>query len=199
MSEQLPVDGVLGLVAAINTWKKVAIIIVLGVVSLSGWLLYEYRREVTYWALNEFGTPKIDETTIRDESAALMRRTGATSISVWSVNLQRNERTSLYVRIGEQRLTELEGLSDMAIRPDTPHSRHVIELLNNNTTCYELIKVSAVGEAAGRAGVTWVCSASIPPRAGVFLGILALGFTQKPADEDFIRLQLAQAAEQMIR
>ncbi|HIG9582854.1 TPA: hypothetical protein ACYEKW_004350 [Escherichia coli] len=198
-NEKSPVPvSYLSLLDGIKTWKKTFITIVLVFAFGVGMTLYQQRRILIYAALDYFGAPQIDASVIDDEAQSLLAETGAISLSVWSVNIPRNQRTVLYARIGAQRLTNLEGLSDVALRPDSEHSAQLIRLLSDNTTCYDVVQVTPVGQAAAKAGVNYVCSARVPQKAGVFLGIIALGFKEKPANEDYVRIRLAQAADKLI-
>lgn len=190
--------SLMGLITHVNTWKK-ALLTVFLLVALS--LLrgaWEARRELAYMALDAFGAPRIDAAALRDTLPALMRETGAVSLSAWSVNLQRNQRIALYVNAAGVEDTGLAGTSDMALRPDLPHSRQMIRMLTTQTACYPHADPSPVGQADTRAGATWFCAASIPPRAGLFIGVLVAGFKSRPANEDYIRHRLALTAEQII-
>jgi hypothetical protein len=198
MHETPDTRGVLSFLSGIETWKKTFIVIVLVFFLGTCWTLYQQRRELTFLALSYFGAPRIDESAIDGEARALMVDTGAASLSIWSVNIPRNQRTSLYVRIGGQRMPDLEGISDVALRPYSEHSRQIIRLLSDNTICYDVQQVTPVGHAAADAGVRYVCSVRIPQKAGVFIGIVAAGFTRKPNNEDYIRIRLMTASERLI-
>ncbi len=189
---------ILGFIAGIKTWKKTFITIVLIFAGGVGMTLYQQRRELTMLAMSHFGAPSVNEAIIDDEAKSFMTATGSVALSVWSVNLSRNQRTSLYFRILDRRIYSLEGISDVALRPYSDHSRQIIRLLSENTICYDILRVTAIGQKAADAGVKYVCSARVPQRAGVFVGMVAAGFKEKPEHEDYVRVRLMQTADKLI-
>ncbi|AJJ62466.1 hypothetical protein AT01_1326 [Yersinia aldovae 670-83] len=187
------------LIRWVDSWKKLAILIVLTLFSIASYLAYDYRREITYWALAHYGTPRIDQTKIDAEVRSMMSDTGGVTVSVWSLNLQRNQRIALYVRIREQRLSNLEGVGDLIFRPHSKLSMAVIDLLDKKTVCYDLVQSTAIGRAASAAGATYVCSAAVPPQHGSMIGLIAVGFTEKPENEDYVRQRILLASERIIK
>jgi len=183
----------------LNCRKRPGTLILLMALLVITYLLYEHRRDLSSGALFASGTPQIDRQMIGPEITRLMADTGAISASVWSVNLERNLRKSIYVRIGDKELTNLFDTGDLVLRPESQLTKQFIILLDKKTNCWELIAVTQVGRAGREAGVTWVCAATIPPGAGTVIGTLAVGFPARPASEDYIRLRISQAAQRIMK
>lgn len=192
-------DAVTWLIRWVDSWKKLGILMVLVSFLTTGYFAWEHRRELSFWAMASFGTPQIDNAIVDKEAARLMADTGAISVTVWSVNLEQNRRKSLYVRMGEQRRHQLEEVGDLALRPYSEHSAHVIDAISNKNQCSKAIANTAVGEAAKRHGVNYTCSAAIPPSYGAMIGLLVIGFPSAPKNEDYIKLRMHEAAQAMIK
>lgn len=128
-----------------------------------------------------------------------MRATGAIALVVWSVSMERHYRETLYVRINEQKIARLEGIRDIVLRLQVRETTEIIRLLDTSAACWSYSGTTKVGMEAIRAGVEWVCATSIPPTYGHVAGILAVGFTEQPRDEDFIKVRLINAAEKILQ
>ncbi|MGO3396943.1 MAG: hypothetical protein ACTINL_10640 [Serratia proteamaculans] len=191
-------DPFFNLLAVVNTWKKVAIFIVLALFLAAVYGAWDNRREVTFWAMSQFGTPKIDPDAIATQASSLMADTGAASVTIWSIDLQRNQRHALYVNVGNRQVSELEGLGDLALRPRSEQSANLIRMLNDQTWCGPLVQSSAVEKALASNGITYACAAAIPPTTGFFIGIVSVGFRAAPDNDDYIRQRLISAAEGVI-
>lgn len=187
------------LILLVNSWKRLAILIVLVTFSIVAYLSYEHRRELAYSAMVAFGTPQIDEKAIKPEITSLMADTGAIAASVWSLNLEKNQRRALYVRERERELDNLVGTGDLILRPYSQLTIEFISLIDNKTNCWKHISTTAVGKTARDSGVTWVCAAAIPPQFGTMIGMLVIGFAERPENEDYIKLRIKQAAERVIK
>ncbi|MBL5924727.1 hypothetical protein [Enterobacter asburiae] len=189
----------LAFIRYVNTWKKLVIFMVLVTFCTSVYALWEYRRELTFWAMASFGNPRIDEDRLEPEMTAMIADTGALSVAVWSVNLESNQRRALFVRIRNERLINLEGTGDLALRPYSKLTAEIIELINSKTKCWPHVANTVVGKSARDAGVKWVCAAAIPPQFGTMIGMLAVGFPEQPENEDYVKMRIRQAAERVIK
>lgn len=183
----------------IKSVRQVFITLLLAICTIAGSMLWEYRRELTLAAVSKFGTPEIDSSHAESVASELMHTTGARTISIWAVNMQRNERTLLYFRQGSARLPQYEGVSDLAFQVDSPHTDTMIRLLNQETDCQPLITVPHGDIIPVTDGVTHTCSASIPPTHGIFLGFITAGFDGNPARPDYVKMRLASAAQKMMK
>lgn len=187
------------LIKWVDSWKKLTLFMVLVTFCASGYALWDYRRELAFWGMASFGTPQIDEAAIDSEAEKLLADLGATSIAVWSINLERNQRTALYSRVKDQRLSNQEGISDLALRPYSKLTAEIITLIDEKTSCWPHVANTPVGVSARDAGVTYVCAAAIPPQFGMMIGMLSIGFAAPPPNEDYVKFRLKQTAERIIR
>lgn len=197
--KQTLADKGMALVRYVNTWKKLFLLIFLVSFFGIGYSIWESRRDIAFWAMEEFGRPVINEQSVDQEVRGAMADTGAKTTALWSINLEGNQRAAIYVRVGSERLANLEGTTDLALRPHSDLSAAIIELIDNKTGCWEHIANTAVGVSARAAGVKYVCAASVPPRYGAMVGMLAFGFGEKPEHEDYVKMRIRQAAERIIR
>ena len=189
----------LAVIRYVNTWKKLIIFMVLVTFCASGYAVWDYRRELAFWAMASFGNPRIDEERVEPEVTSLMADTTALSAAVWSVNLESNQRRAIFVRVRDERLTNQEGTGDLALRPQSKLTAEIIELINSKTKCWPHVANTVVGKTAREAGVKWVCAAAIPPQFGTMIGMLAVGFAEQPENEDYVKMRIRDAAERIIR
>lgn len=192
-------DYAFKLIKYVNTPRRLAMLVLLIVSMIGCYTLWENRRELAFAAMSDFGAPRIDESSVDGAAVKLMADVGAMSVSVWSVNLNQNRRQAIYLRIGQARLQYLEGTGDLALRPYSEHSADLIKVITEKTLCSKLIANTSVGEAERKAGVKYVCQAAIPPGYGYMVGLLTAGFSQKPDNEDYVKLRMIQAAEAIIK
>ncbi|MBL5914649.1 hypothetical protein JBO41_21185 [Enterobacter asburiae] len=183
----------------VDSWKKLAILMILIIFTVSTYIAWENRRALAFAAMGAFGTPQIDEMAVGPEITSLMADTGAIAASVWSLNLEKNQRRAIYVRERERDLQSLVGTGDLIFRPSSRLSDEFIHLIDNKTNCWEHIANTAVGKSARGAGVKWICAAAIPPEFGAMIGMLAVGFSERPENEDYVKLRIKQAAQRVIK
>ena len=192
-------DFALKIIKYVNTPKRLVMLVALIVSLTFCYSLWENRREVSFWAMSNFGIPTIDEASIDHAAVKLMADVGAQSITVWSINLNQNRRNAIYFRVGQNRMQFLEGTGDLALRKYSEQTANLISVITEKTLCTKLIANTAVGEAARKQGVNYVCYAAVPPSYGHMIGLLVAGFAQKPENEDYVKLRMVSAAEEIIR
>jgi hypothetical protein len=192
-------DKAFMLIKWVDSWKKLFILVVLTAFGIFSLLIYQNRVELSTLLFSHFSRIQIDNRQIDGEAIKLLADTGGVSVAVWSINFTINQRTALYVRIKDQRMNNQEGLSDLALRKSSQLTADIIELIDNKAFCWRHVANTDVGRSARESGVTYVCAAAIPPRFGVMVGMLAVGFESPPANEDFVKFRLKQAAVKMIR
>lgn len=188
----------MGLIRWVDTWKKLALLVALVFFAGLGKYAWESRREVAYVMMNAFGTPRIHEESVGPEITRLMADTGAVTAAVWSMNLEKNQRIALYVRERERVLENLNGTGDLILRPYSDLTIEFINLIDSKAACWKHVASTSVGKSARESGVKWVCASAIPPQFGQMIGMLAIGFTERPGNEDYVKLRIKQAAVKII-
>jgi hypothetical protein len=183
----------------INTWKKLAILMVMVVffgVCYVGW---EQRRELSFWLMSTYGTPQVDNAIVDTEAVQLMNDIDGKSVAVWSLELNQNKRSAIYFRVADRRINHLEGTADLALRPYSEYSANIIKTITQKTLCVPLIVNTVIGEMEKKEGVSYVCYAAIPPSHGTMIGLLVVGFAQKPHNEDYVKVRMISAAQRIIK
>ncbi|EOC9367812.1 hypothetical protein ACJCHP_004517 [Enterobacter asburiae] len=183
----------------VNTWKKLFIISLLIAIFISGAIVWESRQVLIISFSKIAGEPQIDKDKLEPEMSAIMRDTGAVALVVWSVSLDRNYREAIYVNVHNKQLSQLEDFNDIVLRLHARETNELIKLLDANVSCWPYTGNTEVGLEAINAGVTWVCAAKIPPSYGGITGIIAVGFTRQPENEDFIKVRVIHGAEKIIK
>lgn len=179
----------------INTWKKLFIAAFMLTFLGVGYFAWENRITLSYAMFSYFDQPRINEQKLDAEAIRLLAETGGVGISVWSVNPDINQRTLLYFRIREQRVRNLEGMSDIYLRPYSELTPHLIITADEKSSCFKLIVANQVGRKIRDAGINYVCAAAIPPKFALVAGLLMVGFTEPPENEDYVKLRIKSMAE----
>ena len=164
------------LIHFVNSWKRLAILIVLITFTIVAYLSYEHRRELAYSEMVAFGTPQIDGKTIKSEITHLMDNSGAISACVWSLNLEKNQGCAFSVREWERKLDNLVGTGDLTLRPYSQLTIEFISLIDNKTSCWKHVATTAVGKAARGSGGESGCAAAVPPQFGTMIGMQVIKF-----------------------
>jgi hypothetical protein len=192
-------DTLLHFVKWVDTWKKLLIVILMASTLAAGVVAWEYRSSLLEPVIRAAKAPAIDEDRLEPEMSTVMHDTDAVALAVWSVSMERNYRETIYVRINEQKVSRLEGVGDIVLRLHARETTEIIRLLDTSAACWPYTGATEIGMEAVRAGVKWVCATTIPPTYGHVAGILAVGFTGSPENEDFIKIRLINAAEKIMR
>lgn len=187
------------LIEWVDNWKKLGIFIVLISFSFGGYLLYSYHKEIIFWALDVYGKPKIDLEKIDSEVTRLVQDTHADSVSVWTLNLETNYRVVTYLQVNGKRVEDVVGTGDVIFRHNSALTGLLIDLLNDDITCFNVHSLPGADNSLSVAGVTYACAVSIPPRHSVLIGTIVLGFKTPPKNEEYIRKRLRLASESLIR
>lgn len=190
---------VMRLVELIDSWKKLGILIVLLSFLGGGYLLYNSHKEIVFWVLDVYGKPRIDKDKIDHEAVLLVRDTQAVSIVVWEMDLEKNHRVETYRWVNGVRIEERVGTGNVILRHHSVLTERLIDLLNDDTTCFNIHSLSGTDIDQGVAGVTYVCAVSIPPHHRSMIGVIAIGFKDPPKNEEYIRKRLQLASERLIR
>jgi len=187
------------LLEKIDTWKKLVIFMILFIVFGVGYSIYMYRDALFFLALDALNMSEIDYEKIDYEAKRLVRDTNAISVEVWKIDLESNHREAIYINIAGVRDNILEGTGDLVLRKKAKLTELIIELLENDTACSEIIDDSSVAKALVAAGVRYACLVSVPPRYDQIVGAISLGFSTRPVNEDYIRSRLLQASENITK
>lgn len=193
------VNFFMSLLEKIDSWKKLVIFIVLLISVGAGYLIYLHQRDLYFLVLDSYGKPEIDIENIDSESMLLIRDTRAVSVVVWKVDIVSNHREAIYININGQRDKELEGQGDVFLRKNSELTESMIELLDNDIVCFSGTDDLSAEHTLADAGVMYTCAVSVPPRFDAIVGVISLGFTNRPVHEDYVRRRLLQAAVTITR
>lgn len=185
------------LIQYINTWKKLAIFLVLALSCLVMYVLYDNSQKISYWGWALFGQPQINRSVINKYTTTLLNDTDADVAMVFTVNLSANRQKIIYTTGNDYLMAGLMGKSDLALRTHNPQSEHLIQIINNGTDCYWLTANNATSQYLMNHHIHYLCSAKIPVDNDFFIGLIVLGFQQSPGNQDYIKQQLITAAKRI--
>ena len=201
------VEAVLG----VQDWKRAALLIVLGTAALVGIIAYQSRDRLVGVLSTVVQRPPGPRFVVAEAAPVaqelLANIPDTTMVSVWSVDIVRNVRTLLHVAADQDRMAVLTSNPRFLdrLRRGYPLFRYeavnspFIHVLNGEFWCgapRPTLEEAAFYEAAN---LVAICLQGVPPEAGVFLGLIVVGFatTVTPGQEEQLAPQLWAAAERL--
>ena len=195
-----PLDKALDLVKWVDSPFKLATVIVLGVLGLGGYIVYQQQDKLV-GAITTRDTMPVLLADERLSSLArdLIRDTRAETIIIHEIDLAKNARTTRIAQSTEGRFAPLEGKKGAFFSGSPARNRAAVAMLNGEVLCEPFTASSDVGDWIVSRGVTYACRGSIPPEAGHMAGYIAVGFKQEPRDTTATKARINQTAREMAK
>jgi hypothetical protein len=193
-------DKAFDLVKWIDSPFKLATVIVLGVLGLGGYIVYQQQDKLIGTLTSRETMPVL----LADERLSslardLIRDTRAETIIIHEIDLAKNARTTRIAQSTDGRFTPLEGKKGAFFSSSPARNRAAVAMLNGEVLCEPFTASSDVGDWIVSRGVTYACRGSIPPEAGHMAGYLAVGFKQEPRDTTATKARINQTAREMAK
>ncbi|MNF85503.1 hypothetical protein D3C84_679020 [compost metagenome] len=166
------------------TWKLIAQLTVLSVLSGLSYFAWEARWNLSAMAVNHWGEPEIKMERLPAVVDGLATELSPDSIFVWSANVGSDTRRPMLVWIDGKRRPELEGGVEPLFPDDPARMGVVVRLIRGEEFCLEHAPWSPVGKVLASNGVSWVCAVGIPPEYASLVGVITIGFREKREGED---------------
>jgi hypothetical protein len=206
------VSRVLDAILNVQDWHRAALLIVLGAAGLVGVIVYQGRDRLMLVVTAAFETsPKPRFSVENAQSVAdelLLELPGATMVAVWSVDIERNVR-SLLAFAGDAARTATVTASPRLLdrlRRGYPILRYepgvnapFIHVLNGEFWCGPPRPTMEEAPFYEAMQMQSICLQGVPPEAGVFLGLISVGFdaVMSPGHTEQLAPQLWDAAERL--
>lgn len=197
------------------TFKRVALLALLGILSLCLLFIYENRVPIiqktmsyltsqavaqieppTGWSLSSGSKASLD---------SLLKSGNVNAVIVSEVDLKRNSRTVRYSNFSDD-VTRNADYQTLLYRETRPHSvfdynakntAQMVAVLANEFRCDNFTDTNLYIAAPNMASdITTICRLAIPPFVGTFVGFIAVGLNQKltQSELDSVRLELSRIA-----
>lgn len=193
-------DKALDLVKWIDSPFKLATVILLGVVSLIGYIIYEQQDRIVGTLTARETMPEL----LADERLAsmgrdLIRDLRAETVIIHQVDLAKNARITRIAQSADGRFAPLEGKKGAFFSGSPARNRAAVSMLNGEVLCEGFQPSSEAGDWLVSRGVVFACRGSIPPEAGSMVGYIAIGFKQEPRDLVAVKSRINQTTREMAR
>ena len=195
-----PLDKALDLVKWIDTPFKLATVVLLGVLSLVGVIVYNNQDKVIGSLTARESMPELlaDER-LSSMSRELLRDLRAETIIVHQIDLAKNARITRIAQSADGRFAPLEGQKGAFFSGSPARDRAAVAMLNGEVLCEGFQASSEVGDWITARGVVFACRGSIPPEPGHMAGYISVGFKQEPRDLIAVKARINQTAREMAR
>lgn len=131
---------------------------------------------------------KLDATKFATEMPKLVKNSGAVNGTVWIVDLASNTRKVVYsynATTDTQSHKQFFGYETTFYGDIEAENLKLVEMQKSkDAVCFELIPESDFEALLRKDGANYICEISVPPQAGQFIGMIALGFTKFPGLND---------------
>lgn len=195
-----PLDKALDLVKWIDSPFKLATVVLLGVLTLVGYIVYQQQDRIVGTLTHRETMPEllVDER-LSSLSRDLLRDLRAETAIVHQIDLAKNARITRIAQSVDGRFTPLEGKKGAFFSGAPARNRAAIAMLNGEVLCEKFEASSDAGDWLVSRGVVFACRGSIPPEPGHMAGYIAIGFKQEPRDLIAIKARINQTAREMAR
>lgn len=195
-----PIDKALDLVKWIDTPFKLATVVLLGILSLVGAIIYNNQDKVIGSLTARETMPELlaDER-LSSLSRDLLRDLRAETIIVHQIDLAKNARVTRIAQSLDGRFSPLEGQKGAFFSGSPARNRAAIAMLNGEVLCEGFQASSDVGDWIVARGVVYACRGSIPPEPGHMAGYISVGFKGEPRDLIAVKSRINQTAREMAR
>ena len=162
-------------------WKAF-VIILLALVGLFGWLVYQYSDQI----MEDWLTPSETELKVAEVPEALAKlieETNADLIQVWSVDLSTNSQRFIAARRHDGERPVIPNPRRLPIIVTVSDVRALERVLDGQPTCVELtLEGSPLAHRLAERGMKRGCAIPIPPSAQKFLGVIYLAWIEAPPE-----------------
>ncbi|WP_275257397.1 hypothetical protein [Citrobacter koseri] len=190
-------DKVVELIKWVDSTKKLVSLIILVCFGISSFSVWEYRVEIIRVIVGQAESKKINEAELDKESIKLLHDLDAEVISIWSVDPERNKRTLIYRRNVNGREKVKADASDVLFKTDSKLNNTTVKLMTFRAHCDEIVNDSLHKPSSN---LVFNCAVPIPPAyKDGFIGLLVVGFTNKPDHEDYLILKMKQASQAIVK
>jgi hypothetical protein len=195
-----PLDKALDLVKWIDSPFKLATVILLGVLGLGGYIVYQQQDKLIGSLTSREAMPELlaDER-LSSMSRELLRDLRAETIIVHQIDLAKNARITRIAQSADGRFAPLEGQKGAFFSGSPARNRAAVAMLNGEVLCEGFQASSDVGDWITARGVVYACRGSIPPEPGHMAGYISVGFKQEPRDIVAVKARINQTAREMAR
>lgn len=175
------------------TWRKLLQLITLILVLTSGWLIFSLNDQIIGYLkkdkIDSSSPPivKLTPATIKEMNQMIVKSDLVAGVIVTMVDFRRNARHVIYIHGYNKELEILLQGYDITnaelpiFTQNTDNNRHMIDLINGEFSCKEFDSmILAAYIPATNKYIDQICSSSIPPYYGKFIGTVGLLLGRHP-------------------
>lgn len=158
-------------------------VIVLGIASLVGWIVYTEKDAFMASYRAQQAMPKMNG---NYEGAAnfIFKQTDAELVAIFNVNTLLNTRKLVYFTTrSDGRDKRHDGADVGLLTKNFDNNNDVIGLMSGKIPCSPYLKPqSFIGFVYREKGVSYMCRISVPAEPGLFIGQISVGWKSQPPD-----------------
>jgi hypothetical protein len=175
-------DTLLGVLSYIDSPFKLGVVVLLAVLSFSGYFIYSNQALLIGAYERNQAMPKMDSSRFEDAARLLFKATNAEVVAIFEVDPILGKRT--LVRAYQPDLLrnkDIEGIKVPLFNRSLPNNADVIALMAGDIPCsgYKSPQ-SEVGFWYVSVGVSYMCRVSVPPDPNEFIGQISVGWKEQP-------------------
>lgn len=174
----------------IDNWKKFTLVTLLLITGVFIYLTLDNKQLISEWILSQNRRITIDINKASNITNDLLADIHGQTLIIWDVDIKKNVMRAIYVNKNRTRTPALEGSGDVIFRQHDTTQQSIIELINNESYCYEISESSYIERKAFNSDIRYICSSAIPPNFGEIAGVVSVGFKENENRTDYIKLKI---------
>lgn len=160
---------------------KVAAIAFLGVLTFGGYFIYSNQAFFLSAYEKKKSMPVMDSSKFDDTAKMLMKKTGASLVVIFEVDMILNHRRVVRMFDKDGRIKQWDGVTTPLFSNNDANNKDAIALMAGQTPCHEYtVPRSIISMYYMEKGITNACRVSVPSSPNAFIGQITLGFNEKP-------------------
>jgi hypothetical protein len=165
-------------------WKVVSIIILL-IIGVVMYTVYEQREVIATAVLQHYVRPKVSANKFAKDAIPLLAVTGADVAQIWGVSLDANQAIPI-AGFNNHGAVWMPNPNARPIVHEHTRPEFFIKLVHGDILCSDITPDSQLFHAEYQAGLRHVCGIGVPRFMGIVSGFIYIGWFQHPSpDEEY--------------
>ncbi|CAB5214057.1 hypothetical protein UFOVP193_10 [uncultured Caudovirales phage] len=193
-------DTLLGVLTYIDSPFKLAVVVLLAVLSFTGYFIYSNQSFLIAAYDKNKALPKIDVSRSDDVAKMLIKEANADVVAIFEVDIMLGTRVLVRAYTKEGRDKAHDGLDVGMLSNNADNNSDLISLYAGNIPCGSYTRAqSIVGLWYIQQGANFLCRSSMPIAAGQFAGQLTVGWKTPPENINKVQDMMIIASNMMIK
>jgi hypothetical protein len=193
-------ETILGVLNYIDSPFKLGVVVLLAVLSFSGYFIYSNQAFLLAAYDKNKSLPKIDVSKSDDVAKMLIKEANADVVAIFEVDIMLGTRILVRAYTKEGRDKSHDGLDVGMLSANADNNADLLSLYGGSIPCGSYTRAqSIIGLWYIQQGASFICRSSMPTTPGLFAGQLTVGWKTPPENITKVQDMMGIASNMMIR